>query len=587
MFRKLHWKLTILFFALFFTAFLVAGLYAGPKLDAFLAQKTEDNLRVNTQVSADAVQGYVEQGDSAALKGYVKSLGRKAGARITVVDPQGRVIADSEANPDRMENHAQRPEIKQALQGRTVTVSRSSTTLHTGMLYVASPIQVGQKSIAVIRLAVPQDDLKKSVVPLRWVVLVSIGVALVGATGMTFILSREFVKPIRHMTKVAERIGDGDFEQRVSGVRSTELDYLGRTINYMAKRLKTNITAVSNEKNKIKTIVTSLADGVVALDHRGRIMLVNQRAELMFGQWEAQLQGKYLLELTRHHDVEIAFQEVIDGVQEVTKEFQLFPGARTIVNLHVVPIIGQNNHIDGVVMVFRDVTELRTLEQIRTEFVANVSHELRTPLTSIKGFAETLLDGADSDPEVRRRFLNIIWEETQRLHRLIDDLLSLSKVENVVQVEEACVSFEGVLAKTVEVLKPHALLKEITLQLEVPPNLPEVGISEDLLGQVLINLLDNAIKYSGPGGRVTLAAEVQETGLQVRVSDNGLGIPAESLARIFERFYRVDKARSRQVGGTGLGLSIVKHILERQGQRIWVKSELGKGSTFGFTLPIV
>lgn len=421
---------------------------------------------------------------------------------------------------------------------------------------------------------------------LSWLVLVSFIVALVGSTAMAVILSREFVKPIRHMTRVAECIGDGDFEQRVSGVNSIELDYLGRTINYMAKRLKSNITAVSNEKNKIKAIVTSLADGVVALDHRGRIMLVNQRAEFMFGQREEQLRGKYLLDLTRHQDVETAFQEVIGGVNEVTKEFQLFPGARIIVELHVVPIVGQNNRIDGVVMVFRDVTELRSLEQMRTEFVANVSHELRTPLTSIKGFAETLLDGADSDPEVRRRFLNIIGEETQRLHRLIDDLLSLSRLENVGQLEDTRISFKEVLAKTLEVIKPLALTKKITLQLEVPSELPNVGISEDMLGQVLINLLDNAIKYTGPGGQVNLKAEVQQTVLQVQIRDNGVGIPEESLARIFERFYRVDKARSRQVGGTGLGLSIVKHILERHGQRIWVKSEIGKGSSFTFTLPI-
>ena len=360
-----------------------------------------------------------------------------------------------------------------------------------------------------------------------------------------------------------------------------ELGELGENIYLVTRKLQSTIREVSQESNKMMAILTGMLEGVVALDHIGRIVLLNRAAGMMFGAGEAEVKGQYLTNLVRDHELGIRLLRVLEKGESTQYEFSL---AGRVLRVLMSPVVS-SQVVQGAVAVFQDITEIRRLEQIRTEFVANVSHELRTPLTSIKGFVETLLDGADEDPGVRERFLHIIHDETGRLQRLIEDLLTLSHLENKQRSGDGAASAAGAYDKVAQVLIPLARAKNIELRVEAPEDLPRVGMGEELLSQVFLNLMENGIKYTPPGGKVWLEVEEDGEGILIRVGDTGQGIPRESLARIFERFYRVDKARSREMGGTGLGLSIVKHIVEQAKGTLQVESELGRGTVFKIWVP--
>ncbi|HWJ02230.1 MAG TPA: ATP-binding protein [Verrucomicrobiae bacterium] len=361
-----------------------------------------------------------------------------------------------------------------------------------------------------------------------------------------------------------------------------ELGELGGNIYLVTRKLQSTIRDVSRESGKMAAILTSMIEGVVALDHVGRVVLLNRSAERMFGKGEAEVQGKYLAEMLRESELEQLVRGVLDRGE--TNQYEFVHDQR-ILRVLMSPVT-ISRLIQGGVLVFQDITEIRKLEQIRTEFVANVSHELRTPLTSIKGFVETLLDGADSDPEVRGRFLRIIYDETGRLQRLIEDLLTISHLENRRKISGEISSVVQAFNRVAQVLQPLALAKDIALDVRIPEGLPQVAIGEELLSQLFLNLAENSIKYTPTGGRVWLEIGAEEGQVRMDVGDTGPGIPEESLARIFERFYRVDRARSREAGGTGLGLSIVKHIVEQAQGKLHVESEVGRGTLVSIWLPI-
>ncbi len=360
-----------------------------------------------------------------------------------------------------------------------------------------------------------------------------------------------------------------------------ELSELGENIYLVTRKLQSTIREVSQESNKMMAILAGMLEGVVALDHIGRIVLLNRAAGMMFGADEAEVRGNYLTNLVRDHGLGVRLLWVLEKSESTQYEFSL---AGRVLRVLMSPVVS-SQVVQGAVAVFQDITEIRRLEQIRTEFVANVSHELRTPLTSIKGFVETLLDGADEDPGVRERFLHIIHDETGRLQRLIEDLLTLSHLENKQKGGAGTASAAGAYNKVAQVLIPLARAKNIKLRVEVPEELPRVGMGEELLSQVFLNLMENGIKYTPPGGKVWLEVEESGGGILILVGDTGHGIPQASVSRIFERFYRVDKARSREMGGTGLGLSIVKHIVEQAKGKLQVESELGRGTVFKIWVP--
>jgi two-component system phosphate regulon sensor histidine kinase PhoR len=347
------------------------------------------------------------------------------------------------------------------------------------------------------------------------------------------------------------------------------------------------MNTIAQDTRKMNAILTSMVDAVIVFDLNAKIIRANKAAESLFLVREGALLNKQLDELKKDQEISNMICEVLETGNEVFTETVINPSTQ-IYRVHAVPIKDEWENIEGAVVVFHDVTDARNFDQMRSEFVGNVSHELRTPLTSIKGFVETLLDGAMENSATCRRFLSIIDAETNRLSRLIEDLLTLSAIESrerIIQPKPVCIVRS--IASVMNILGPQISEKDLFVEFIYPYPLPMILADEDLLGQVLINLVDNAIKYTPHGGKIIIRCRKKDSRIVATITDTGMGIPHESIPRVFERFYRVDKARSRSQGGTGLGLSIVKHIVESHGGEVFVDSEVGKGSTFGFSFLVV
>jgi two-component system phosphate regulon sensor histidine kinase PhoR len=389
------------------------------------------------------------------------------------------------------------------------------------------------------------------------------------------------------MQAIAHRMAEGDFAQRAPVTGTDEIAKLGRTLDLMAGRLNEKIGALEGERTKGAAILESMVEGVIDIDQRGCIILMNHAARSIFGLGREQVEGRPFLEVIRQKEL-LDLVEVSQNShrpENLRLEVELAPPVRRTLEAHAT-MVALTPEGDGVLLVLHDLTELRRLERVRTEFVANVSHELRTPLTSIRGYLETLLDGALEEPAHARRFLEIAHTHAERLSRLVDDLLQLSDIETgKVVLKPTPLTLQEMAAGVFATFANQAALKSLTLLEQVPPGL-RVYADWDRLTQILVNLVDNALKYTLEEGTIALGATPGPRGfVTIRVADTGIGIPSTDLPRVTERFYRVDKARSRELGGTGLGLAIVKHLTQAHGGELWIESALGKGTTVYFTLP--
>lgn len=413
----------------------------------------------------------------------------------------------------------------------------------------------------------------------------AVAVSLPLAIGLAWILFRRVIQPLNEITMVSRKIAQGDFYLQIPILARDEIGDLASSINDMAVHLRTTIEEITDEKDRMKTILNSMEDCVIALDRQGRIIMINPAVETMFGLSSAECIGKTIMEVIRNYDLEHVLNKARTSNKPQTQEIQIISPEPRIFHLRVTPFSSMKQ--GGAVVLLRDVTERRNMEQMRSEFVANVSHELRTPLTSIRGFVETLLESGTDDQEMTKHFLEIISTETKRLSKLVEELLDLSKIEERRVVHRwQRVEIPSLVDRVLAVCGGHAEEKQIVIKANLPSRLPPLFGDPDMLAQVLINLLDNAIKYTLAGGSVTVSASVEGDEIRLDVTDTGVGIPAESLPRIFERFYRVEKARSRELGGIGLGLAIVKHIIKGHGGRVDVKSTVGKGTVFSLFLPM-
>lgn len=403
--------------------------------------------------------------------------------------------------------------------------------------------------------------------------------------GVVYLYTSRLARRLEKLHFTTQRIARGDFERVNYSDSTDEIGQFSMELNSLSRHVEMIVQKGTQEAHNMETILAGMQEGVVALDHVGRVVLVNSAAEKIFARQDAEVKYEYLQGLINNPELELVVRKVLSGQRSGTIEIHI--GSR-IVRSQVSPILSEQGRPRGAVVVIHDVTELRRLEQMRTEFVANVSHELRTPLTSIKGFVETLLDGAADVPSLRERFLKIIQGETLRLQRLIEDLLTLSHIEGREnRTDEGLAkvsSIQQAYEKIDPVIRSLAEAKGITVEVSFSKTLPQVLIGEDLLSQLLLNLLENAVKYTTEG-RVWLHAQEGTEYVHLEFGDTGCGISEASLPRIFERFYRVDRARSREQGGTGLGLSIVKHIVEGNGGKIRVASKLGVGTVFICELP--
>ena len=594
--RRIALKLTLTLVGFTAIAGLAAALYLNHALEAYAVESLEARLvaleRVLHDEARDLLRGPAPE---AVRQAFAQRAARATGARVTLIRPDGRVVAESDARPGGlagMESHADRPEVRAALAGRVGRDLRISSTLETPLLYVASPARDGDRIVGVMRLALPLTEVTASHENVHRVMLVGGLLALAVALGIGLFVSGRVTRPVVEMQSIARQLSEGNFAVRAPVHSPDEIGTLGRSLNVLAARLREKIQDLAQEQAKVTAILDGMVEGVIAVDGHDHILLMNERARAMFNLGSGRLERKPFLEVIRNADLHDVFREgraagieVAGDGAAVRRELRLSTPVERILQVHAVPLrLGPGE--TGVAMVLHDITALRQLEQVRTEFVANVSHELRTPLTAIQGYLETLLGGAMDDPAHARRFLEVVFRHTERLGRLLNDLTDLSNIElGRVSLQRGPVALGEVVDGTLDIIRAKADAGGVRLEARLPAELPAVQADRDRLAQILINLVDNAVKYTPRGGQVAVEAAAGEGLVEVAVVDTGVGIPPADLPRITERFYRVDRARSRELGGTGLGLAIVKHLVAAHGGTLVIESRPGEGTRVRVTLP--
>lgn len=587
MFWNVHRKLMVSHLLVVAITLGLVSLYLAFTLDDYFVEQLSDSMRTSAKLAAELAAARLADvsPDDKTLEEFqalAVELAKTADARVTLIAPDGTVLGDSEVDPRLMDNHKGRPEVADAMRKGTGESMRDSTSLGVNMKYVAARIERDGKVLGLVRLAIPRHDIVALAGRIRLSVLTVGSFALVLGLTLSLLSSRRVVSRLNEVSAAVARMAKGDLTARVRIHEKDEIGQLAANFNFMAEELGRMMNENTARRKEMEAILGAMNDGVIAVDSVGRVVAVNPAAVEMFDLAKSRVCGKHFLEAIRSYEIWEMIEECMATGEHGEREIKTISPTERIVQAHAAPV---EHPRAGVVVVLHDVTGLRRLERIRSEFVANVSHELRTPVTSIKGFADTLLDGALEDPEAARRFVSIISREANRLAQLISDLLDLSRLESKdKEIRKIPVNIAELAENALATVEPLAKDRRVTLENKLEGPVMVAG-DPDLLTQVLVNLLDNAIKYNEPDGSVTIGAEERESDVLVWVRDTGIGIEEHHLGRLFERFYRVDKDRSRRRGGTGLGLSIAKHIVERHGGTIGVDSVPGKGSTFYFTVP--
>lgn len=524
--------------------------------------------------------------DAARIDSLCKQLGNQSATRITVILQSGDVIGDTDEDPTKMENHAHRPEVQEALAGRVGTATRFSHTLYETMMYVAIPVENNGQIVGVVRTAFAVTAIEHAFASIYTKILLGGALIVVLAALVSLYLSRRISAPLVRMKQAAVYFMKGDFAHRLPIGATEEIGELARTMNEMAAQLDDKVRMIVGQRNEREAILSSMVEGVVAFDNTERVISINRAAALMLDVNPQQITGKYVQESIRHIDIQRFAGKILETGMEQEDEIRIDADGPRVFQLHGAPLRDDKDQNLGAVIVLHDMTRLDRLETIRRDFVANVSHELRTPITSIKGFVETLRDGAIHRPDDATRFLDIIARQSDRLNSIINDLLALSELEQSGQRELRLerTPLRGLLEEAITVCESKARRRDVGLRLQCDEKL-EAKANAPLLEQAIVNLIDNAIKYSEAKGSVDISGAVDGNRVVISVRDYGCGIEKMHWGRLFERFYRVDKARSRELGGTGLGLSIVKHIVLAHNGEIKVESTPGKGSTFFIYIP--
>jgi two-component system phosphate regulon sensor histidine kinase PhoR len=592
---RLFWRIYATYLVIVILCTAAVGFYAVRSVRDFYYDQTERDLQARASLIREQVTTAIPADSSQQLEQLVQRLGKTSGTRITLIAAdrtgavRGQVLADSDSDPATMENHGNRPEFLIALQGRPGRAIRYSDTLKQNMMYVAVPVTEDGHLTTVIRAAVPLTRVNDALASLYGSIAVSAVIVAVIAALIGWYVSRRISRQMADIKVGAQRLAAGDFTQKLYVPRVEEFASVAESINQMAGELDDKLRRLTHERNEREAVLASMVEGVLAVDTDERVIAVNAAAARLLDTDPAEAEGKSIQEIVRNPDLQHVVAETLDGHRPVEADIVMRVGAEDR-NLQANGTLlhGDDDHDPvGAVVVLNDVTRLKRLEAVRRDFVANVSHELKTPVTSIKGFAETLEDGALEDPAAAHRFVRIISGQADRLNSIIEDLLALSTLEQsgdspLLQLEEADLC--DVVAVALEVCGPKAEAKHISLNEACPGSLL-ARVSPPLLEQAVVNLVDNAVKYSAEGSAVDVGLTETDDEIVVSVTDQGQGVAREHLPRLFERFYRVDKARSRDLGGTGLGLAIVKHIAQIHGGRVSVDSLIGSGSTFRIHLP--
>jgi two-component system phosphate regulon sensor histidine kinase PhoR len=587
--RNLFTKLALAFFALLLSVLMVVDFFADRALRRDYERTGFEQLEAIARIAQENPPQFsalppTDPQEISALQTWVPHMAA-SGARVTVVTAEGLVLADSQSEPQTMENHAGRPEIAEAMaEGRGRSI-RHSATVNRDFLYYAvrQPSPAGKPFI--MRFALPEETVGQVLGPFRRSLWLSSLLILLVASGVIVLVSKRFSQRIERLTAFSQRVAEGDFRPQASDGTGDALDRLSHSLNQTAARLDRTIHTLTEERNLSSAILGSMVEGVLVVNGSERVVFANQSfAEILESKVPPQ-PGSGLVEVVRQTELIEAARKVLAGESRVESEIVTGTLRQHFFAATVASV--RASETNGAVIVLHDITDLRKLERVRRDFVANVSHEFRTPLTAIQGFAETLLAGAMNDPQNRERFLGIIVEHSRRLARLTEDLLMLSKMDaDRLELELRRIPVGPFVESCIETSTPRAKEKDLKLLVNLAERVPDIAGDRRRLTEVLQNLLDNAIQYTPAGGQIMVSASANNSEVIFTVSDTGIGIPQADQPRIFERFYRVDVARSREVGGTGLGLSIAKHLVENHLGRIWVESEVGRGSEFHFSVPV-
>ncbi len=531
-----------------------------------LLREIDTSLQQKTQMFALRVQG----APTASYQQIAEQAAPAAGARITIIDSNGKVLADTEASPDKMENHASRPEFVDALQGKIGSSTRLSKTINVELLYVAVPIPGGA-----VRMAYPLSAIQEANRQITMDLLEASAVAVLLALLLAFAATQSIGRRLLRITDFAERIAAGDLSARIQEGSSDEIAHVAAALDKTARKLEEGFSAVETSRQTLEALLNSMQEAVIAVSQDERVLWANQRMERLLP--SGVRLGAPLVQSVRDPEILASVSKALATRDIImARAAKIFSGR--IFDVTAAPMPG-----GGAVAVLHDQTDIERVEKTRRDFIANVSHELRTPLTSVQGYAETLLDGGL--PDSQRDFVEIIRKNAMRMSRLTEDLLVLARVESGEQkLNFQAAMPQDLLEEVVQTFQDIAEGRGIELSV-MNTATSAVWVDRDAIHQVLANLIDNAFKYGAQGGKVLVGACETEEGVQFYVRDFGGGIPSEHLPRLFERFYRVDKARSRESGGTGLGLAIAKHVIRAHSGNIRAESELNHGSTFYFILP--
>lgn len=594
--RKLQWVLYPSFLAVIAFSLLLVGTYTIISVRGLFKAETENRLRGRCALISELVEPSLQlPGNEDAVKRIVLTAGRNLSTRVTLIASDGTVVVDSQEDASRMDNHADRPEVIDAIVSGTGQSTRQSPTQDRLTVYMARAIERDGRVVAVVRVALLEHEIDKALVDLVYKTILGGLIAALMAAFLSWLVSRRVAGPVEEMARsVNEMVAEGA-SNRLDPPAIHEFSTLASAMNQMADGLRERLAASGTQQKELETIVSGMSEAVLLLDPADRIRLINPA-------------GQKLLRVDLDESVGRSFQEVVKGGQlhdfmtrkvssteAVEEEISLESDKLRFVHAFRTAIPDDQGGLVGTLLVLHDITRMKRLEDIRRDFVANVSHELKTPITSIKGFVETLRSGSAHDPDTRQRFLDIIARHTDRLNSIIEDLLVLSRIEQAENVGRGSQEQDpgmarentlvrAVLEAAVMVCESRASSKAIELTMDCSDDIV-AWINQQLMEQAVVNLVDNAVKYSDQGSSVVIAALVVNGRLVISVADNGCGIPREDQTRIFERFYRVDKGRSRAQGGTGLGLSIVRHVATLHGGKVRVTSEPGVGSTFVIDVP--
>jgi len=586
--RRFLWQLFPSFLLVILLALgLVFGFFS-PTLEGFYVDQLRSDLEAQARLMGALVQEHLTPTGRNRIQQLCREMGEKTATRFTVILRSGEVVGDSRENPERMENHLNRPEILVALEGRVGMSTRFSHTLEKNMMYVALPIKGSDAVRGVVRASVAVTAIDRTLRALYGQMAIGGAAAVTLAALLSLFLSRRISRPLEKIIRGARRFALGGLDRPLEVRGSEEIQGLAVALNHMAVQLDDRIRTILQQRNEQDAVLSSMVEGVLAVDTDERIIRLNRAAANLLGVEPEQAHGRSIQEVVRKPDLQrfvarsLGSREPVEGDIAVRGKDEIFLQA------HGTVLKDDQGREIGALIVLNDVTRLRRLENMRKDFVANVSHELKTPITAIKGFVETLLDGAMQNPEDAQRFLQIITKQAERLNAIIDDLLALSRIEQ--EAEKSQITLEpgrlaDVVRASLQACSVAAEAKSITLDVVCPEDL-RARINSPLLEQAIINLVDNAVKYSAPNNRVLIEAVRRGEDVHIRIQDWGCGIAKEHLPRLFERFYRVDKARSRKLGGTGLGLAITKHIVQAHGGTVGVESQPGQGSIFTVTLPV-